>query len=106
MAGTPEEDLLAWLEREEQNLGFTTVEGGLENLTKARALFYDELGYDITESQFAALKDSQILRYSELPMIGAAYDRVEQAWGWQPVFRIKGRFASWEQVQELRQAQK
>ena len=96
MAGTPEEDLLAWLEREEENLGFTSVEGGLSDIAKARDLFYDELGYDITDGQFKGLQDALVMRYEELPTIGVSYSRVEQPWGYQPSYRdmITGRFVS------------
>ncbi|MBA7551630.1 hypothetical protein ES705_44178 [subsurface metagenome] len=96
MAGTPEEDLLAWLEREEERLGFTSVDDALGDINKARDLFYDELGYDITDDQFKGLQDALGTRYEELPAIGVEYGRIEQAWGYQPVYRdaITGRFVS------------
>lgn len=103
MAGTPEEDLLGWLEREEERLGFTTVEGGLADIDRARTLFYDELGYDVTEEQFGGLKAAQYLRYEELPTIGVSYGRIEQAWGYQETFRdvITGRFVGKADVFDL-----
>lgn len=103
MAGTPEEDLLAWLEREEERLGFTGVEDGLTDIAKARDLFYDELGYDITESQFAGLKDAQYLRYEELPSISISYGRIEQPWGFQDTYRdvVTGRFMAKVDVFDL-----
>jgi len=103
MAGTPEEDLLGWLEREEQRLGFGAVDTGLEDLDKARDLFYDELGYDVTESQFEALKGAVYTRYEELPSIGITYDRYEQPWGFQDTYRdvITGRFTAKEDVFNL-----
>ena len=96
MAGTPEEDLLGWLEREEERLGFTGVEGALGDIEKARDLFYDELGYDITDEQFKGLSDALVTRYEELPSIGVIYGRAEQPWGYQPYYRdvITGRFVS------------
>lgn len=96
MAGTPEEDLLAWLEREEERLGFTSVDTGLEDISKARDLFYDELGYDVTDDQFKGLQDALTTRYEEFPAIGVSYSRIEQAWGYQPVYRdaVTGRFTS------------
>ena len=96
MAGTPEEDLLAWLEREEERLGFTSVDDALGDIERARDLFYDELGYDITDDQFKGLADALGTKYEEFPAIGVSYGRVEQAWGYQPVYRdiTTGRFTS------------
>jgi len=96
MAGTPEEDLLAWLEREEERLGFTSVDDALGDIAKARDLFYDELGYDVTEEQFGGLQDALYTRYEELPAIGVSYERVEHRWGYQPSYRdvITGRFVA------------
>jgi hypothetical protein len=103
MAGTPEEDLLGWLEREEESLGFSEVQDALGDIDKARALLYDELGYDITESQFEALSSASTMRYEELPSAGITYDRVEQSWGYQDTYRdiVTGRFVSAEDVFSL-----
>jgi hypothetical protein len=100
MAGTLEEDLLGWLEREEERLGFSDIQEGLGDIGKARALLYDELGYDITEAQFEALKSASLLRYEELPSVGITYTRVEQSWGYQDIFRdvVTGRFISGSEV--------
>lgn len=103
MAGTPEEDLLGWLEREEESLGFSDIQDALGDIEKARLLLYDELGYDITESQFEALQRASMLRYEELPSIGVSYGRIEQAWGYQSTYRdiTTGRFVSAEDVFSL-----
>ena len=103
MAGTPEDDLLGWLEREEQSLGFGATQTGLEDLERARTLFYNELGYDLTEGQFAGLKQAQFLRYEELPSIGVGYSRIERSWGYQESYRdvTTGRFISREDVYSL-----
>jgi len=100
MAGTPEEDLLAWLEREEERLGFTAVDDGLSDIDKARDLLYDELGYDVTEDQFRGLQNALTTRYEEFPAVGVGYSRIEQMWGYQPVYRdiTTGRFISGESV--------
>lgn len=101
MAGTPEQDLLEWLEREEESLGFTTVEGALaKEITEAQAVFYEELGYDMTEAQFEALKGASLLRYEELPTIGVSYERIEHRWGFQSTYRdiVTGRFTAREDV--------
>lgn len=102
MAGTPEEDLLAWLEREEERLGFTSVDDALTDISRARDLFYDELGYDVTDDQFKGLQDALYTRYDELPVIGIEYSRIEQSWGYQPVYRdiITGRFISGQAVRD------
>lgn len=103
MPGTPEEDLLGWLEREEQRLGFTSVDDGLSNISKARDLFFDELGYDVTDAQFQGLKTAQGTRYEDLPAIGVTYGRIEQPWGYQDVYRdvTTGRFVSGTDVRSL-----
>ena len=103
MAGTPEEDLLGWLEREEERLGFTGVEEGLTDIEKARSMLYDELGYDVTEEQYGGLKQAQELRYEELPVIGLSHHRVEEDWGYQSVYRdiVTGRFVSRTDVEGL-----
>jgi len=103
MAGTPEEDLLGWLEREEERLGFSTMQDGLTDIELARQLLYDELGYDLTEAQFESLTHASMLRYEELPSIGVSYGRAEQPWGWQDIYRdvVTGRFVSAEDVYSL-----
>ena len=103
MAGTPEEDLLAWLEREEESLGFASVESGLQDIDRARDLFFDELGYNLTDDQFAGLQAASYLRYEELPTIGISYGRIEQKWGYQATYRdvITGRFATKGDVYSL-----
>lgn len=100
MAGTPEEDLLGWLEREEERLGFSTMQDALGDVERARALLYDELGYDITEAQFDALRGASTLRYEELPSISVTYSRIEYPWGYQDIYRdiVTGRFLSGEDV--------
>jgi len=103
MAGTPEEDLLGWLEREEESLGFGGVQDALSDVERARALFYDELGYDLTDSQFQALRSASDLRYEELPSVGVSYSRVEHSWGYQDTYRdvISGQFISRDDVFSL-----
>ena len=103
MAGTPEEDLLGWLEREEEHLGFGTIQDALGDIEQARALLYDELGYDITESQFQGLLEASTLRYEELPSVGVIYSRAEQSWGYQDLYRdiVSGRLVSRDDVFNL-----
>ena len=105
MAGTPEEDLLGWLEREEEELGFADVENALTDIGKARALFYDSLGMEMTDDQFAGLKDAQFLRYDELPSISTSFERIyhKSFAGYQESYRdtMTGRFVSKEDVYSL-----
>lgn len=105
MAGTPEEDLLGWLEREEEVLGFGDVEDALGDIQTARDLFFDELGYDMTESQYQGLKDAQFLRYDELPSVSTSYSRVYNPSfaGYQDVYRdtATGRFVAKADVYSL-----
>jgi len=96
MPGTPEEDLLAWLEREEERLGFTAIDDALDDITAARALLYEELGYDLTDEQFQGLRGALSTRYEDLPAIGVDYSRIEHDWGFQSVYRdaVTGRFVA------------
>lgn len=103
MAGTPEEDLLGWLEREEERLGFTSVDDALSDIHLARDLFYEELGYDMTEEQFSGLTQASFTRYEELPSIGVGYSLFERDWGFQATYRdvVTGRFVAAEDVYGL-----
>jgi len=103
MAGTPEEDLLEWLEREEENLGFTAIEDALQDIEKARRLLFDELGYDLTEEQFSGLRGALETKYESLPSISVSHKRVEQKWGYQDVYRdvVTGRYVSGTDVWAL-----
>ena len=103
MAGTPEEDLLGWLEREEERLGFTNIDDALGDIKKAQSLFYEELGYNMTDDQFAGMKDASYLRYDELPSIGMSTSTFEREWGVQRTYRdiTTGRFVKAEDVFSL-----
>ncbi len=100
MPGTPEEDLLEWLEREEERLGFTSIDDALDDITKARDLLYEELGYDITEEQFTGLQHALKTRYEDFPAIGVEMKRFEQPWGYQTIYRdiLSKQFISGESV--------
>lgn len=103
MAGTPPEDLLGWLEREEVEHSVGEVADALGDITRARELFYDELGYDLTEEQFSKLQETSYLRYEELPSISVHYELYDKAWGRQLIYRdiVTGRFLSQEDVYSL-----
>lgn len=103
MAVTSEEKYMDWLDREEERLGFTAIEDAMGDIEDARALFYEELGYDMTEGQFLALKGTLQTRYEEFPAISITFERIEQKWGYQPAYRdiTTGRFVSREDVYSL-----
>lgn len=103
MAGTPEEDLLSWLDREEERLGFDALDDAMGDIEVARSLLYDELGYDITDAQFEGLRDALMTRYEELPTVGVEYGRIEHDWGYQTTYRdiVSGRFVSPDDVYGL-----
>lgn len=104
MTGTPEEDLLGWLEREEEVIGFNEMQRGLAgDYEEARERFFGQITGDLTENQFDALKAASDLRYEELPMIGISYGHIEHPWGYQKTYRdvVTGRFMSGEDVFSL-----
>ena len=105
MAGTDEANLLGWLEREEEEYGFDTMEDALTDFGKARALFLNEQGIDLSEGQYQGLKDAQFFRYDELPSISVAYEKFYNPSfaGWQESYRdtITGRFVAKADVYSL-----
>ena len=103
MAGTPEEDLLEWLERAEEHVGFSELQDVLLiPFAEAQEMLYKQLGY-VAEGSFEALKEASTLRYEELPSIGVSYKLVEHGWGRQSTYRdvITGRFVSGEDAFSL-----
>jgi len=83
MAGTPPEDLLAWLTREEEVLGAGVIERSLTDLEEARKLLYQELGYEPTEPQLEAWQQAGVSKYEALPELGIQLFPVERVWGTQ-----------------------
>lgn len=103
MAGTPEEDLLGWLERAEEHVGFSTMQDALSSdIEEARLMLYKELGY-VTDEQFEAFKTTSALRYEELPSVSVSYSLIEHTWGYEAAYRdiTTGRFVSSEDVFSL-----
>ena len=94
----PIEEFLGWLEREERELGFTTVEEGLTGIEEARIMLYEELGYDVTEKQYERLVEASIVRYEDLPAVGVTYSLRETKAGWYAQYRYlpTGKFISEE----------
>ena len=81
------EDCLEWLEREEEHYGYAEFSDAMEEIDKARALFYEELGYELKDEQYAVLKAAQIIRYEELPLASVTYERMEYPGGLQDFYR-------------------
>lgn len=102
MAKGAEERYLEWLEREEEAVGLTSVIGASTDIEAARALLYEELGYEPTDAQLDAFMGAGRMKYEVLPDAGVSFGRVEQVWGMQSVYRdIKtGRFVSRTFVEE------
>jgi hypothetical protein len=102
MAGTKEEDLLGWLEREEQSLGMDAIVRASTDIDYARLLLQEELGYTPTDDQLDAFMSTAGMKYEDLPNAGISFELVDRAWGSQAVYRDleTGRFISREEVRE------
>lgn len=100
MAGTPPEDLLEWLLREEEKLGAERVSRATMDIEEAKRLLEEELGPDYTEAQATAFQEAGMLAYEKLPQVGASFERLVMPWGYQSVYRdvITGRYVSREDV--------
>jgi len=98
MAGTPEEDLLAWLEREEEAVGFAAFEEAMTDFQKARVMYFEQVGLDMSEDQFAALTAVGYTRYVELPAAGVTFTLRETKAGWYAQYKYEptGQFISSE----------
>lgn len=83
MAGTPPEDVLEWLTREEERLGTEAVERATLDIDEARKLLYSELGYDPTESQLEAWMRAGTTKYETLPQLGVELIPLKRPWGTQ-----------------------
>lgn len=100
MAGTPPEDLLEWLLREEENLGVDVVERATLDMEAARELLYRELGYEIKDEHARAFMEAGRLKYEKLPEVSISFECLPQPWGYQSVYRdiATGRFIKREDV--------
>jgi len=115
MAGTPEEDLLGWLDRAEEKVGFDALQDALaQDIEEARLLLYEELGY-LSDDQIETLRSASTWRYEELPSIGVTYtsqdvfrdpttgrfvSRISATWGASPIGYLReeatGKYISFE----------
>lgn len=101
MANTPEEDLLAWLTREEEVLGADATIRASQDVDYAVILLQNELGYTPTDTQVTAFQGAGQSKYSTLPDIGISFSLIEHAWGAQATYQdtTTGRFISSADVQ-------
>lgn len=83
MAGTPPEDLLEWLLREEEILGTTYTETAMLEYESARRMLFDELGYDPTGLQVTSVMEAAQMKYEILPQLGVSLLATERPWGTQ-----------------------
>lgn len=103
MANTPEEDILGWLQREEESIGIDKVVLAGSDIDIARLTLFQELGYDPTTSQLNAFMDAANTKYNTLPSIDIGYIGRNPFSPATPSYRdLKtGRFVSRKTVQEL-----
>lgn len=81
MAGTPPEDLLEWLTREEEKLGLTRMTRATVDIDEARELLHRELGYEPSESQVSGFMGAGEAKYEVLPTLGVEIHPVVEKWG-------------------------
>lgn len=100
MAGTPPEDLLEWLMREEELVGVGAMQRGTFDVESARRLLEKELEIEVTESRITAVLEWGQTRYEALPAVGVLPSRFERPWGFQMVYRdvTTGKFISYATV--------
>ena len=63
--GTEAPEIAQWLTRFEKRFGASESRQSMQQLSKARELFFDELGYDLTRKQFEALRSEANERTQE-----------------------------------------
>jgi hypothetical protein len=102
MAETPAEDLMSWLQREEEVIGVAGMERASTDIEEAEDMLYEELGYPPSDAQLSAFMETAKTRYEAFPEIGITSYRFERDWGYQTVYRdvATGRFTSYSDVQE------
>jgi len=104
MPKQPEERYLEWLDRVEEKLGSEYMERATLDVDTFKRMLEDELTTEGMEAGAGRFVEMAIDKYEIYPKIGARYETL-----WhptrlfsQPVYRIKGKFASYEQVQTLK----
>lgn len=92
-----EERYLEWLERADIPIEDTVT------LDKLRDYLTEWLGFTPTNQQLDAVGQAVATRYEQLPQVGIEFERIDQKWGSQYVFRDTetGRFVSRTQVKAI-----
>lgn len=92
-----EERYLEWLDRANIPIEDTVT------LDKLRDYLTEWLGFSPTNQQLNAVGTAVAAKYEELPAAGIEFERIEQKWGSQFVFRdtATGRFVGRAQVRSI-----
>lgn len=100
MSDTPEEDLLALLDRLEEKLGADYMERATFDIDTFRKMLEDQLTPEALAGDMQVIIDAADTKYRELAEWGLRFERIEHAWGWQPAYRDleTGRFISREEM--------
>lgn len=102
MAAEMSEAYLEWLEREEEVVGLIETMRASTDIEAARDLLRRELQMEPTDAQLDAFMGAGGMRYSIMPEANVGFERVEQVWGKQSIYRSleTGRFVSRTYVEE------
>lgn len=96
------ERYMEWLEREEERLGVARTQRGTTDIEEAKAMLFEELGYEPTEAQVSTFMNIGKARYEIMPEVEVTSYRFERPWGYQMVYRDvpTGRFIAYREVSE------
>jgi len=102
MPKEPAERYMEWLEREEERLGIAATQRGTMDITEAKAMLADELGYEPTEGQLDTFMMTGKARYEVMPEVGVTSRMFERPWGRQMTYRdvATGKFISYAETSE------
>lgn len=97
------EEMMQWLDREEEVLGIDVLTRATTDVEAARELLYSELGYEPTSKQLSGFMEIAGERYEKMPELGIMHETIwhPKFTYYQPVWRVKGRFASVAEVRGL-----
>jgi len=100
MPKDPEERYLEWLDREEEKLGTDFMERATFDVDTFRTMLKDELTPEALAGNVQAILDAAETKYRDLGGVGAMFDRLQHAWGSQPIYRdlTTGRFISRDEI--------
>jgi hypothetical protein len=100
MPASPEERYLEWLDREEEKLGADFMERATFDIDTFRQMLADELTPEALAGNIQAIIDTADTKYRDLGEVGLSFERIKQAWGYQPAYRDleTGQFISREEM--------